>query len=119
MIRIIKLAIVICIAWGAWHAGMAAWQQFKFSNDVEQIAQFGADKDEDAVRGAVVSAAAKYGLPVTAKDVRIRRQTAPADVTIDVSYTVQIEILPRVLYPWTFSATAHGWFVPGGRTPIR
>jgi len=117
--RIIRLAVVFCLVWAAWHAGWAAWQQFKFSNEIDQIAQFGADRDEDAVRTAVVTAAAKFGLPVTGKDVRIRRQAQPADLYIDVSYTVPIEILPRYRYPWTFTASAHGWFVPGGRTPLR
>jgi hypothetical protein len=117
--RIIKLVVVICVVWAAWHAGMAAWQQFRFSNDVDQIAQFGADKPEDVVRAAVLSAAAKSGLPVTEKDVRIRRTAQPPDLYIDVSYTVQVEILPRYRYPWTFNASAHGWFVPGGRAPLR
>jgi hypothetical protein len=117
MARLIRLAIVACVAWAAWHAGMAAWQQFEFSDAVSQIAQFGADRDEESVRAAVLEEAAKLDLPVTAKGVSIRRQEQPAHLYIDVSYTAQVEILPRYTYPWTFTTSAHGWFVPGGRIP--
>ena len=119
MKRIIRLVVVICLLWAAWHAGVAAWRQFRFSNEVEQIAQFGADREENAVRAAVVGAAARFGLPVTEKDVRIRRTVQPPELYIDVSYTVPIEILPRYTYPWTFTSSAHGWFIPGGRAPLR
>lgn len=115
--RLLRLAVVICVAWAAWHAGFAAWQQFEFADQVSQIAQFGPDRDEEAVRDAVMDAAAKLGLPVTEGGVRIRRQAQPAHLYIDVSYTAQIEILPRYKYPWTFTTSAHGWFVPGGRIP--
>jgi hypothetical protein len=117
MARLIRLAVVACIAWAAWHAGMAAWQQFQFSDTVAQIAQFGADRDEVSVRAAVLEAAAKLDLPVTTNGVSIRRQEQPAHLYIDVSYTAQVEILPRYKYPWTFTTSAHGWFVPGGRLP--
>lgn len=113
--RLIRLVVVAAIAWAAWHGGMAAWQQFQFSDEVGKIAQFGPDKDAESVRAAVMEAAAKLDLPVAEKDVRVRHQDRPAELYIDVSYTVQIEILPRFRYPWTFTTSAHGWFVPGGR----
>ncbi len=117
--RLIRLLVVAAIAWAVWHAGMAAWNQFRFSDDVEKIAQFGPDKDADSVTAAVLEAAARYDLPVIDKDVRIRQQTRPAELYIDVSYTLQVEILPRVRYPWIFTTSAHGWFVPGGRIPLK
>jgi hypothetical protein len=119
MARLIRLVIVACVAWAAAHAGWAAWQQFKFSDSVTQIAQFGADRDEESVRAAVLEEAAKLGLPVTPRGVNIRRQEQPAHLYIDVVYTAQVEILPRVNYPWTFTVNAHGWFVPGGRIPLK
>ncbi|HNV03326.1 MAG TPA: hypothetical protein PLE61_05370 [Vicinamibacterales bacterium] len=117
--RLLRLAVAFAVAWAAWHAGWAAWNQFRFSSDVDEIAKFGPEQDERAVRGAVLEAAAKYGLPVEERAVRIRRQDAPAHLYIDVDYTVPIEVLPRVTYPWTFATHAHGWFVPGGRAPVK
>jgi hypothetical protein len=117
--RIIRLLVVAAIAWASWHAGVAAWDQFRFSDDVEKIAQFGPDKDSGSVLASVLEAARRYDLPVNEKDVRIRQQDRPAELYIDVSYTVQVQVLPRFFYPWTFSVAAHGWFVPGGRAPVR
>jgi hypothetical protein len=117
--RIIRLLVVAAIAWAAWHAGMAAWNQFRFSDEVEKIAQFGPDKDAGSVLGAVLEAAARYDLPVAEADVKIRQNQRPAELYIDVSYTVNVEVLPRFFYPWTFTVAAHGWFVAGGRAPLR
>jgi len=117
--RLLRLVVVAVVAWALWHAGLAAWQQFQFSDEVEKIAQFGPDKDAGSVRDAVLAAAARYALPVTEKDVRVRHEERPPSLYIDVSYTVQIEILPRFFYPWTFTTSSHGWFVPGGRTPLK
>jgi hypothetical protein len=117
--RLIRLIVIAAVAWAAWHAGLAAWHQFQFTDEVEKIAQFGPDKDAGSVLAAVLDAAGRRHLPVTEKDVRIQQQERPVGVTIDVAYTVQIEILPRFFYPWTFTTSARGWFVPGGRTPIR
>ena len=118
--RLIRLVVMVAVGWAAWHAGMAAWQQFQFTDEVEKIAQFGPDKDAESVRAAVLTAAARYDLPVTEKDVRIRQEALPAaSLFIDVSYAAQIEILPRVFYPWTLTVSAHGLFFPGGRTPLK
>jgi hypothetical protein len=117
--RIIRLLVTAAVAWAAWHAGMAAWKQFQFSDEVATIAKFGPDKDAGSVTAAVLEAAARYELPVAEKDVRIRQQERPAELYIDVTYTVPIEILPRFFFPWTFTANAHGWFVPGGRAPLK
>ena len=119
MARLLRLLVVAAIAWASWHAGMAAWNQFRFSDEVEKIAQFGPDKDSASVLAAVLESAARYDLPVTEKDVRLRQQERPVELYIDVTYTVNIEILPRFLYPWTFTTSAHGWFVPGGRAPLK
>jgi hypothetical protein len=117
--RLIRLIVIAAVAWAAWHAGLAAWQQFQFTDEVEKIAQFGPDKDAGSVMAAVLESARRYNLPVAEKDVRIRQETQPATLYIDVSYTVQVEVLPRFFYPWTFTTNAKGWFVPGGRAPLK
>jgi hypothetical protein len=111
--RIIRYAISIAVLWAAWHVGSAQWQQFVFQDDLKQIAQFGSDRDEETVRTAVMEAAANRRVPLAPESLKVRKQ---ADrVYIDATYTVQIEVLPRYMYPWTFTASAEGWFVPGGR----
>ena len=115
--RLIRLALVLLVFWAIWHWAAAEWQRFTFEDEVKLIAQFGADRDEDTVRAAVVAAAAKFEVPVAPERVAIRKQGD--HVYIDLSYTVPIEILPRYQYPWTYTITAEGWFIPGGRQPLR
>ncbi len=118
--RLFRLLVVAAIAWTAWHAGMAAWNQFRFSDEVEKIAQFGPDKDSASVldggpRRPRRATTCRSPRRMSACASRIGRPS----VYIDVSYTVNIEILPRFRYPWTFTTSAHGWFVPGGRAPLK
>jgi hypothetical protein len=117
--RLLRLGVIAAVAWAAWHAGLAAWQQFQFADEVGKVAQFGPDRDEESVREAVLEVAARLDLPVTGTNVRIRRQDRPASLYIDVTYTTRIQILPSYYYPWTFNTSAHGWFVPGGRAPLK
>ncbi|MBP1603049.1 MAG: hypothetical protein H6Q09_221 [Acidobacteria bacterium] len=117
--RLLRLIVIAAVLWAAWHAGLAAWQQFQFNDEVEKIAQFGPDKDAGSVMAAVLDAARRLNLPVTEKDVRIRQESQPTRLNIDVSYTVQIEVLPRFFYPWTFTSSARGLFFPGGRAPLK
>jgi hypothetical protein len=115
--RLIRIAISALVLWAVWHAGAAQWQQFQFQDEIKQIAQFGADRDEETVRTAVMDAAAKLQVPLSPDRIQVRK--SGEHVYIDVAYTAQIEILPRYKYPWTFYAAAEGWFVPGGRIPTR
>jgi hypothetical protein len=117
--RLLRLIVIAAVAWAAWHGGTAAWRQFQFTDDVEKIAQFGPDRDAGSVLAAVLDSARRYDLPVTEKDVTIRQEERPPSLFVDVSYTVRIEVLPRFFYPWTFTTNAKGWFVPGGRGPLK
>ena len=99
--RILKFAIAAALLWAVWHAGAAQWQQFVFQDDLKQIAQFGSDRDEETVRAAVMEAATARRVPLSPDRLQVRKQTDR--VYIDAAYTVQIEILPRYRYPWTFT----------------
>ena len=54
--RLIRLVITLLVLWAVWHWAVAEWQRFTFEDEVKLVAQFGADRDEDAVRAAVVAA---------------------------------------------------------------
>lgn len=110
--RLLKFAIAAAVLWAVWHGGKAQWQQFVFQNDLKQIVQFGGGRGEEAIRASVMEAAANRRVPLSPERLQVRKQ---ADhVYIDAAYTVEVEILPRYRYPWTFTASADGWFVPGG-----
>ena len=116
--RIIRLAIVAVLLLGGWRTGQAYLAHYKFSDEVDQIAERGVRTDDESVRGAVNEAAGRFGIPLNAAAVNVRLQGE--HVYIDLAYTRQIEFLPRYRYPWKFEVHAHGWEVPsGGLKPIR
>jgi hypothetical protein len=110
--RIIRLVIVVLVLFAAWRVGQAYVAHYKFADEVDQIAQTGVRSNEEDIRGAVVSAAKMYTIPVDPELVSVRLQGE--HVYIDLRYTRSIEVLPRYVYPWKFSVEAHGWIVPSG-----
>lgn len=111
--RVIRLVVVALVLYGCWHAVRAQWEYLQFKDAVDQIAQFGVDKDPDDIRASVLSAGTKLGIPLAPERVAVRKESD--HLYIDVVYTRPVEILPRYMYPWTFTVNAHGWFVPGGQ----
>jgi hypothetical protein len=111
--RVLRFVVAALVIWACWHAGAAQWQNFRFGDAVQQVAQFGVDKDEDTIRASVFTEAARLGIVLRPDAVAVRRSSD--HLYIDVAYTQAIEILPRYRYPWTFTARGDGWFVPGGQ----
>ena len=115
--RLIKIGIAGLCLYAAWQVGSAYWLHYKFDDKVQQIAQFEVDRDEEGIRLQILDEAGRLGLPVEAERVAVRRLAE--HLYIDIAYTRSIEILPRFRRPFTFKISAHGWFVPGGRTPLK
>ncbi len=115
--KIIKLLVVLLIANATWRIGVVYVAHYKLEDAIQQLAQFEIDRDVEAIRARIMDEAARLGLPVDAERVSVRKEGE--HLYIDVTYTVPIEVLPRVTRPWNFVINAHGWYVPGGRTPIR
>lgn len=111
--RLLRLIVAALILWACWQAGAAQWQHFQFGDAVQKLAQFGVDRDEETVRASVLTEASRLGIAVRPERVIVRRQND--HLYIDVSYSQAIEILPGYKYPWTFTASGHGWFVAGGQ----
>jgi hypothetical protein len=115
--RLIRFAVFALACWAIWHWAAAEWQRFTFGDQLQQVAQFGADRDEESVRAAVMAAADSVGVPLKPERLQVVKQGDR--VRIDLSYTVQIEVFPRYYYPWTYDVSAQGWFIPGSRLPSR
>ncbi len=111
--RLIKLVIAVLFLYAAWQVGTAYWQHYRLDDKVQQVAQFDVDKDEETIRARILDEAGRLGIPVQAERVAVRKQAE--HLYIDVWYTRQIELLPRLRKPWNFTISAHGWFVPGGK----
>jgi hypothetical protein len=110
--RLIRLAVTALLLLAVWRMGQAYFAHYQFTDELEQIASRGVRTDEAEVRGAVAEAAGRLGIPAGADGVQVR--VGGEHVYIDVRYTRPIELLPRYRYPWSFSASVHGWVLPSG-----
>jgi hypothetical protein len=117
MSRLIKFALAGLFLYAFWQIGATYWAHYKLDDAVQQIAQFDVDRDEETIRGVVIGEAARLGITVDPERVAVRKQGE--HLYIDVAYTRTIGVLPGVRRPWSFTISAHGWFVPGGRIPTR
>ncbi len=111
--RLIKLAIVVLVLYGAWQAGAAQLDHFKYEDAVRQLAEFHSAQDEDDVRTAVVAEAARMGIKVDPARVSVRK--AAEHIYIDVAYTRPVQLLPWYRYNWAFVVKVESWYVPGAR----
>jgi hypothetical protein len=98
---IIKLAIVALVANAAFHAMTAYASHYKFTDGVQQAAQFGYDKSMAQLRTRVSSLAGELDLPLDEGDFTITRDEH--HTRIDGSYVRTVELFPGFPRPWTFS----------------
>ncbi|MCX6537509.1 MAG: hypothetical protein NT151_01040 [Acidobacteria bacterium] len=111
--RLIRLAVVALVVYGCWQAASAQLDHFKLEDAVRQLAEFGADQGDDAVRTAVVAEATKLGIRIDPARVSIRKT---ADhIYIDVAYTRLVQVLPWYRYNWAFAVKVQSWYVSGAR----
>jgi hypothetical protein len=115
--RIIRLVLVALVLLAAYRTGQVSLDHYRFSDEVDRVAQRAVRTTEAEVREAVAQAATRFHIPVKADDVAIRIQAE--HVYVDLAYIRTIEILPRYHYPWRFEVHAHGWVVPSGGVPRR
>jgi hypothetical protein len=98
---IIKLAIVALVANAAFHVMTAYAAYYKFTDGVQQAAQFGNDKSLYQLRARVSALAGELDVPLDDEDFTITREEHRTKV--DGSYVRTIDLFPGYSRPWTFS----------------
>jgi hypothetical protein len=99
--RLIGLAIVLLIANAGWKVAPVFLHHFEFKVELEELARFGGELSDSEIQAKAVRTAASFQLPVTDRDVQVRR--SGDHVYIDVAYREMLEVLPRYKYPWDFT----------------
>jgi len=113
MARLIKIVIVALVIYAAWHGVSAQWDHFAFQDAVRQLAEFGEDRGDDALRAGVIAEGARIGVLIEPERVVITRT---ADhLYLNIAYTRPVQVLPGYRYNWTFTAKVERWYIPGGR----
>ena len=104
------LALVV----GAVYVGMkfipVRAQAYQFSDAVrdEVIFAGGRRTTDDTIRRSLVEHAQMLGLPVSSGNIRITRTGGNKYITIEVNYTVTVELLGEYAYDWSFSPKYEG-----------
>jgi hypothetical protein len=115
--RLIRFAIAVAILYAAWQSGSAFLQYYRFKDSVDELARFGVERDEAALRSDVIEIGRRLEIPLDPARIDVRKEGD--HLYIDAGYTRIIPLLPRVRYPWSFSVHAHGYAFVGARIPGR
>ena len=101
MKTIIKLLIAAAVVNAVVRTGSAALDYYQFKDAAQQIVLFGADVTLDQVRDQILRKAKDFDVPLAPDALNVRRD---GTLTVaDATYTKQVEVFPRYIYPLTFS----------------
>jgi hypothetical protein len=104
MKTLFKLLVTAALANAGWHVSDAWLSYFRFKDAVAQASQFGSTMSTPQLQARILEIASQYSVPLTDDTLSVRRDTQmPQHTCIDASYERQIELFPRVIYPWTFT----------------
>ncbi len=107
---LVALAVVV----GAVYVGMkfipVRAQAYQFNDAVrdEVIFAGGRRTTDDTIRRNLVEQAQMLGLPVSSRNIRITRTGGNKYITIEVNYTVTVELVGDYTYDWSFSPRYEG-----------
>ncbi|MBP1633501.1 MAG: hypothetical protein H6Q10_75 [Acidobacteria bacterium] len=126
--KVIKIAIALLVLNGVVRVGAAYWANYRFEDQLSEIAQFGDRRGEALLCGAALEAAQKLGLPVAAEAIQIRRGTNPPftcgkgyegavpanrggaqKLAIEAAYQRNLDVFPGYTRRFTFNPSAEVW----------
>ena len=106
--RIISIAIFLLLANAAFRVGMPFFHYQEFRDAVREIALFGAGKPDDALKTAVMKAAADNEVPLDEDYIEITRRSIVGTndhVIIKVVYAVIVDVAPGYKRRFDFDYT--------------
>ena len=106
MKTIIKLIIAVVILNATARLGMSALTQYQFRDAVQEAVLFGSHETTADLLAAILKEAEERGVALEADDVHVERQGMLT--TAEATYTDNIEVFPRYIYPmvWSFKVDA-------------
>ena len=92
--RVFFVAFVVAAIFLAKQYVPPLFSRFQFGDSVRQTVKYAAaaQKDFEAIRREIVSAAADYEIPITAKDVKITKRGLTFSVDIDYSWPIDLRL---------------------------
>jgi len=90
--RVFFVAFVVAVIFLGKQYAPPVFSRFQFGDSVRQTVKYAAaaQKDVEAVRRDIVSAATEYDIPIDAKDVKITKRGPSFSVDIDYSWPIDL-----------------------------
>lgn len=111
MKTLIKLIIAAVIVNAAYRAGSTYLKYYQFKDETAQMILFGQAETLPDLKRQIVGEAMKRDVPLEEDDVMVTREGTRT--LAEVSYTENVEVFPRYLYPVNFSFSAEAYGVAG------
>jgi len=106
---IIKLALVGLVLHATWKVGPVYLSYQEFKDTLEVTARAHRERPEAEIVDRVMELARSLEIPIDREAVRVRK--AVEHTYVDVTYTQDLELLPRFTYPWTFDIHLDVWSI--------
>ena len=117
MKTLIKLLIAAVIVNSVYRCGSVALKYYQFKDQVQQMVLFGQSETAPQLTSQILEEAKKRSVPLDDEGLTVSRQGART--VADVSYSENVEVFPRYLYPVTFSFSAEAFGIAGASTGAR
>ncbi|MGE5812934.1 MAG: hypothetical protein ACM36C_00450 [Acidobacteriota bacterium] len=102
--RLVQLLIAVILIYAGWHAGVAYFHYYQFTDAIGELALFAGTSTEDQLKERVVQLAQQYDVPVDASLITVHTS---ADATqISAPYTEKVNLLPNYVYEWKLEPKA-------------
>jgi hypothetical protein len=115
MKTLIKLVIVALIINACWHAGNAFLRYYRFKDEVHSTALFQSSRSDTELQARVQEIANQIQVPVLPEDIVIRRREN--HTMIDATYTEQLELIPKKVFPWKFNVKVDAFTIDQAPPP--
>lgn len=116
---LIKLIVAALVVNAAYRCGSVALKYYQFKDETQQMILFGQGASVTELTRQILGEAMKRDVPLDEEGVTVSREGART--VAEISYTEDIEIFPRYVYPMDFSFSAEAYGVAGasGARPRR
>ena len=119
MRTLIKLLIAVAIVNAVGRVGLASARYYQFKDESQELVTFGANAAPGELQNDILEKATALNLPVAFDDIEVTREGQYTRAT--ASYTEDIEVFPKYIYPIEFRFTVQGVNLGGisGGPPVK
>ena len=102
--RVIELVIALAFLYAGWHAGVAYFHYYQFTDALGELALFAGNSTEEQLRERVAELAQRYQVPLDPSLITVRTGSEVTQIT--APYTEKVKLLPSYEYEWKLEPTA-------------